>query len=161
MNILDNSSNAPDSNSKKTLKINETEIEFFEGETILEVARKADIFIPTLCYIENLTPYGACRLCIVKVDGMKGYPTACSTPAQDNMKIITNDDELQELRREVLKLILSEHPYSCLVCDNKNKCEEDGRSESKAGRSFGCFFCSSKETCDLRKITKDVEDSIK
>ncbi|MBY8985082.1 MAG: sulfide/dihydroorotate dehydrogenase-like FAD/NAD-binding protein [Candidatus Lokiarchaeota archaeon] len=88
---------------------------------------------------------------------MRGYPTACSTPAQNDMRIITNDDELRELRTEVLKLILSEHPYSCLVCDNKNKCEEDGRRKSKAGRSFGCFFCSSKETCDLRKITKYLE----
>ncbi len=139
------------------MKINETVIEFLEGQTILEVAKKAVIFIPTLCYIENLTSYGGCRLCIVKVEGMKGYPTACSTPAQNDMKIITNDDELRELRIEILKLILSDHPYSCLVCGNKDKCEEDGRSESKAGRSFGCFFCSSKETCDLRKITNYLE----
>ncbi|MHA2180311.1 MAG: molybdopterin-dependent oxidoreductase, partial [Promethearchaeota archaeon] len=139
------------------MKINGTVIEFLKDQTILEVAKKAGIFIPTLCYIENLTPYGGCRLCIVKVEGMKGYPTACSTHAQNDMKIITNDDELRELRIEILKLILSEHPYSCLVCDNKNKCEEDGRNESKAGRSFGCFFCSSKETCDLRRITNYLE----
>lgn len=140
-------------NDKKSLKINETIIEFSDGPTILEVATTAGIYIPTLCYIENLTPYGGCRLCIIKVEGMKGYPTACSTLAKNDMKIITDDEELQELRREVVKLTLSEHPFSCLVCDNKGKCEEDRRNEGKAGRSFGCFFCSSKTNCDLRKIT--------
>jgi len=141
----------------RTIKINETLIEFSEGQTILEVAKKAGIFIPTLCYIENLTPYGGCRLCIVKVEGLKGFPTACSTSAQNDMKIITNNEELRDLRREVLKLTLSEHPFSCLVCDNKDKCEDEGRNESKAGRSFGCFFCSSKDNCDLKKITNYLE----
>jgi NADH dehydrogenase/NADH:ubiquinone oxidoreductase subunit G len=88
---------------------------------------------------------------------MKGYPTACSTPAKNGMKIITNDVELRELRRDVLKLTLSEHPFSCLVCENSNKCEEEGRNESKAGRSFGCFFCSSKDNCDLREISDFLE----
>ncbi|GAG94114.1 unnamed protein product, partial [marine sediment metagenome] len=145
------------SDKKNSLEINETKIEFSEGQTILEVATKAGIFIPTLCYIENLTPYGGCRLCIVKVEGMKGFPTACSTSAQNDMKIITNNKELRNLRREVLKLTLSEHPFSCLVCDNKGKCEDEGRNESKAGRSFGCFFCSSKDNCDLKKITNYLE----
>ena len=104
-----------------------------------------------------MAPYGGCRLCIIKVENMKGYPTACSTPAHNDMKIITNDEELRELRRDVLKLTLSEHPFSCLVCDNKSKCEEEGRNESKAGRSFGCFFCSSKDNCDLRKIINYLE----
>ena len=104
-----------------------------------------------------MAPYGGCRLCIVKVEDMKGYPTACSTPAKHGMKIITHDKELRELRRDVLKLTLSEHPFSCLVCDNNSKCEEEGRKESKAGRSFGCFFCSSKDNCDLRKISDFLE----
>jgi len=145
------------SNKLNTLKINGTSVTFSDGQTILEIATKEGIYVPTLCYIENLTPYGGCRLCIVKVEGMRGYPTACSTVAQNDMKIITNDKELRELRIEVLKLILSEHPYSCLVCDNKDKCEDDGRDESKAGRSFGCFFCSSKDNCDLRKVTNYLE----
>ncbi|KKN47763.1 hypothetical protein LCGC14_0659600 [marine sediment metagenome] len=145
---------------KATLKINNSIAEFSEGQTILEVARDARIYIPTLCYIENLTPYGGCRLCIVKVGGMRGYPTACSTPAQSDMEIITNDKDLRELRIEVLKLMLSEHPFSCLVCDNKKKCEDERKNIIKAGRSFGCFSCSSKEFCDLRQIANylDIDD---
>ncbi|MFW9865958.1 MAG: sulfide/dihydroorotate dehydrogenase-like FAD/NAD-binding protein [Candidatus Thorarchaeota archaeon] len=138
---------------KNMLNIDNKSVEFFEGQTILEVAQKADIYIPTLCYIENLTPYGGCRLCIVKVEGMKGYPPACSTIAENGMNVTTNDKELRELRIEVLKLILSEHPFSCLVCESKDNCEELRKGETKAGRSFGCFFCSSKDHCDLRKIT--------
>ncbi|MHA2088049.1 MAG: sulfide/dihydroorotate dehydrogenase-like FAD/NAD-binding protein [Promethearchaeota archaeon] len=145
------------SDKQNTLQIDGRSVSISEGQTILEVARNNNIYIPTLCYIENLTPYGSCRLCIIKVDGMRGYPTACSTVAQNDMKIITNDDELRELRIEVLKLLLSEHPNSCIVCENKYKCNEDGRSESKAGRSFGCYFCSSNELCDLREIADYLE----
>ncbi|MHA2131203.1 MAG: sulfide/dihydroorotate dehydrogenase-like FAD/NAD-binding protein [Promethearchaeota archaeon] len=137
--------------------MNNKSVEFLEGQTILEVATNAGIYIPTLCYVENLTPFGGCRLCIIKVKGMKGYPTACSTTAVNNMEIITNDDELKGLRIEVLKLILSEHPLSCLVCDNKAQCEEERGGESKSGRAFGCFSCSVRETCDLRKLTKYLE----
>ncbi|MFX1525196.1 MAG: sulfide/dihydroorotate dehydrogenase-like FAD/NAD-binding protein [Promethearchaeota archaeon] len=140
-----------------TLNINGHDIEFVDGQSILEVANNAGVYIPTLCYIENLPPYGGCRLCIVKIENMKGYPTACSTPAQKGMKIITNNKELLELRREVLKLLLSEHPNSCIVCNNKENCEEDARSESKAGRSFGCFFCSRNNDCDLRKVVNYLE----
>ncbi|MFX1323490.1 MAG: sulfide/dihydroorotate dehydrogenase-like FAD/NAD-binding protein [Promethearchaeota archaeon] len=143
--------------TKNILKIDGKTVEFLEGQTILEVAINMGIYIPRLCYIENLTPYGGCRLCIVKVKGMRGYPTACSTPAENNMEIITNDEELKELRIEVLQLMLSEHPFTCFVCENKENCEEERGSEGKPGRAFGCFFCSARETCELRNITKYLE----
>jgi NAD(P)H-flavin reductase/NAD-dependent dihydropyrimidine dehydrogenase PreA subunit/DNA-binding ferritin-like protein (Dps family) len=91
---------------------------------------------------------------------MKGFPSACSTPAESNMEVNTNDEELKELRVEVLQLILSEHPFSCFVCENKDNCEEERESESKAGKAFGCFSCSVKENCELRKVTRylGIED---
>ena len=88
-----------------TLKIDGKIVEFSEGQTILQSASNAGMYIPTLCYIEGLkSGWGGCRLCIVKIDGIKGFPPACTTPAQKNMIVITKDDELQELRKEVLKL---------------------------------------------------------
>lgn len=141
------------SNKKNTLNIDNTNVEFKDGQTILEVANNSGIYIPNLCFIDGLAPYGGCRLCIIKIEGMKKFPTACSTPAQNDMVIITRDEELQELRVEVLKLLLSEHPFSCLVCENKNTCEEERRTE-KAGRALGCFSCSTRENCVLRDITK-------
>lgn len=141
------------SDQKRTLIIDDKLVEFSEGQTILDVARDNGIYIPTLCYIDGLPPYGGCRLCMVNVEGMKGYPTACSTPAQKDMKIMTNNEELQNLRRELMNLILSEHPYSCLVCDSRDICEEFRTSKNKSGRTFGCFSCSNKEDCEIRLIT--------
>lgn len=139
------------------LTIDDKVVDFIPGHTILQIAEVNGIYIPNLCYIEGLTPYGGCRLCIVKVKGMKGFPTACSTPAQPDMQVITRDEELQELRREVMKLILSEHPYSCLVCNNKEQCESVRFSKIKSGRKFGCFSCSNKEICGVRKIVNFIE----
>ncbi len=147
------------SKNKGTLKINNKSVEFINGQTILEAAKNEGIYIPTLCVIEGLSSvWGGCRLCLVKVDGMKGYLSACTTPCQNGMNVIVKDNELQELRREVLKLILSEHPFSCLICENRDKCEEE-REKKKAGRAFGCFSCSNKESCDLREIAKYLEIS--
>ncbi len=99
-----------------TLSIDGQEIEANEGMTVLEVAQKAGIYIPTLCYHPDLAPYGACRLCIVEIEKMRGLPTACTTPATDGMMVTTNTTQLQEFRRGILELILSEHPHICPIC---------------------------------------------
>ena len=142
---------------KKSLTIDGKKIQFSDGQTILDVAKENNIYIPTLCYIDGISPYGGCRLCIVKVEGMKGFPTACSTPALENMRIVTKDEELQDLRREILQLILIEHPNSCLVCDNKENCEDCRHVRNKSGRVFGCFSCPNKENCQLREIYNYLE----
>ncbi len=144
-------------NERTMLSIDNQMIEFTDGQTILQVAQDNGIYIPTLCFIEGLPPYGGCRLCIVKVKGLKGYPPACSTPANKDMVVITCDEELQDLRREVLKLILSEHPHSCLICDSRHQCEESRLSSIKSGRKFGCFSCSNKENCELRQLFDYLE----
>ncbi len=144
-----------DNNLKKgKIFIDNKEIDFIEGETILEAANKAEIYIPTLCYIKGLEPYGGCRLCIVQIEGMKGYPPACTTPAQEGMKIKNNDDEILDFRKEIFELLLSEHPYSCLICSNKENCEKIRDNVDKFGRIFGCFTCASKDSCELRKIAE-------
>ncbi len=136
------------------INIDDKEIEFLEGETILEAANRANIYIPRLCYIEGLAPYGGCRLCIVKVKGIRGFTTACTTPAIDGMKIKNNEQEVQYYRKEIFKLLLSEHPHACIVCQNKNNCEELRINIDKFGRTLGCFTCASKDTCSLRKIAE-------
>lgn len=138
--------------SSLQLQIDDKIVQFVPGQTILQIANANGIYIPTLCHVDGLTAYGGCRLCMVKIQGMKGFPTACSTPAQPDMIVITKDEELQELRREVMKLILSEHPYSCLICSNKTQCESQRPSKAKWGRKFGCFSCPNKESCEIREI---------
>ncbi|MFW6151186.1 MAG: 2Fe-2S iron-sulfur cluster-binding protein, partial [Chloroflexota bacterium] len=105
------------------LTIDERHVEVRKGSTVLEAARKAGISVPTLCYHTDLPPFGACRLCIVEVENMRGFPPACTTPVSDGMVVRTNSPKLQELRRNTLELILSEHPYSCLTCAKNLNCE--------------------------------------
>ncbi len=106
-----------------TLIIDGKEVKARKGTTVLDAALEADIYIPTLCYHPDLTPFGACRLCIVEIEGMVGFPPACTTPAAEGMTVHTNTEKLQELRRNIMELILSEHPYSCLTCSKNLNCE--------------------------------------
>jgi predicted molibdopterin-dependent oxidoreductase YjgC len=150
------------SSQKKENKmtIDGIEIAFTPGETILSVAKRAGIYIPNLCYIENLIPYGGCRLCTVKVEGdRKPYQTACSTEAIPGMKIITKDEELQTMRKEIIQLILSEHPNNCLVCGHSKVCDDFSShpDQRNADRVFGCFACASKEICQLREVFDYLE----
>ncbi len=123
-----------------------------KGITILDAARQAGIYIPTLCYLENLKSYGGCRLCIVEIKGGKGYPTACTTPLEPGMEVLTRTDALQSLRRNILEMTLSEHPYTCLVCKDKMECTEFMHTTRKAGTITGCNFCTSNGDCELQDL---------
>ncbi len=105
------------------LTINNREVEANEGETILQVCRNLNIEIPTLCYDERLEPHSACRLCIVEVEGMRTLPTSCSTIATDGMKIHTHSPKVIEARREILDMMLSNHPDDCLTCPKSGECK--------------------------------------
>jgi predicted molibdopterin-dependent oxidoreductase YjgC len=122
------------------------------GHTVLDAARKAGIYIPTLCYLENLEPYGGCRLCIVDIKGWKGFPTACTTPLEPGMEIRTKTPGLQRLRAEILEFTLSEHPYTCLVCKDKRECTDFMHTTRKSGTITGCNFCTSNGDCELQDL---------
>ena len=93
------------------VEIDGKRIQVPEGSTVLDAAAAAGIYIPTLCYLKGLKSYGGCRLCIVEIKNMMGYPTACTTPVTNEMEISTKTPELQSIRREILELILSEPIY--------------------------------------------------
>jgi len=103
--------------------INGKSVEVPEGTTILEAAAKVHLKIPTLCKHPDLPPTAACGICIVKVAGMGKMPRACCTPVEDGMVITTHDPEVVELRRNVVKMILSKHPNECLTCGRNGHCE--------------------------------------
>ncbi|MBK5105494.1 MAG: (2Fe-2S)-binding protein, partial [Burkholderiales bacterium] len=92
------------------LTINGRAVQVEPGKTVLDACRSAEVYVPTLCEDPELEPYGACRLCIVKVEGMRGLPTACTTPAADGMKVTTEDAELQNVRSWTMQLLLADHP---------------------------------------------------
>lgn len=119
------------------LKIDGKEICVPEGTTILQAAMKNDIYIPYLCYHPRISHFGACRICVVKVDGKKGYITSCSTPVEEDMVVTTNSPDIQSKRQAVLELLLVHHPLDCPVCDRPGECElheavyEVGLTESR------------------------------
>ena len=138
------------------LTIDEKLVTAKEGETVLECALRHDILIPHLCTHPNLPAFGACRLCVVEIEGMRGYPTSCTTPAAEKMVVRTNTAALQELRRNILGLLMLEHPSACLVCDKKDLCEQYRPDAEKAGRTTGCHTCNNKEICEMRALVEEL-----
>lgn len=103
------------------LKIDNRDVEVAEGTSVLEAARSVQIEIPTLCNHPDVDPSAGCGMCIVRINGR--ILRSCCTPVAEGMEVITNDAELFEVRRMVLKLILSNHPSSCLSCARSGQCE--------------------------------------
>jgi formate dehydrogenase alpha subunit len=105
------------------LKINGRTTQVEPGTTILQAARKNDIYIPNLCYDKRLRPYGGCRLCVVEVEGQKRLFAACSTPAENGMVVHTETPKLHKARKLVLELLLIHHPLDCPICDKAGECQ--------------------------------------
>src|SRR5271155_3406840 len=94
-----------------------------EGTSVIRAAAEAGIHIPKLCATDSLEPFGSCRLCLVEIDGRKGYPAACTTPVEEGLKIHTQSERLAALRRNVMELYISDHPLGCLPCPANGHCE--------------------------------------
>lgn len=93
------------------------------GTTIIRAAAEAGIKIPKLCATESLNSFGSCRLCLVQIEGRRGYPASCTTPVEAGMKIVTQSQKLAELRNGVMELYISDHPLDCLTCTANGNCE--------------------------------------
>ncbi len=105
-------------------------IEAKEGETILSALKREGIHVPTLCHLEGLPPSGACRMCIVEMEGAGNFVTACSYPVAPGMKIQTRSAKVLEARRSIVELLLSNHPDDCLYCARSGKCDLQNLSQS-------------------------------
>ena len=93
-----------------------------KGSTVLEAAQQAGIYIPTLCWDSDLKPFGACRLCIVEIESIRGLPTSCTTPATDGMVVHTDTPQVNAVRRTAVELLLADHPAECLTCPKNQHC---------------------------------------
>ena len=107
----------------KTLVIDEQEVSARRGQTILEVARENDIYIPTLCHMEGLSDVGACRLCLVEIKGSKKLLPACVATVFEGMEVNTNTEHLKQHRRTILELLFAERNHICSVCVANGHCE--------------------------------------
>ncbi len=106
-----------------TLEIDGTAVTVPKGTSLMRAAVEAGINVPKLCATDSLEAFGSCRLCLVEIDGRRGYPASCTTPAEAGMKVRTQSDKLQELRKGVMELYISDHPLDCLTCAANGDCE--------------------------------------
>jgi len=106
-----------------TLEINGRKIDAQHGDTVLGAARRAGIRIPTLCHYEGLPPSGACRMCVVEVEGQRGLVPSCAFPAAAGLKVQTHSARAVDARRTLVELLLANHPDDCLYCARNNECQ--------------------------------------
>ncbi|MFA6318110.1 MAG: molybdopterin-dependent oxidoreductase [Elusimicrobiota bacterium] len=127
-----------------------------EGSTVYAAARDNGVAIPTLCSHRRLAPYSACRVCLVSVKGRPGFHPSCSLAAVEGMEVTTDSAEIKALRRQIVELILSEHPSACLVCLEKKNCDEHKGTIRKVGETTGCVLCPGNKECELQEVAAKV-----
>jgi len=102
--------------------INNKKYPFNEGDTVLEVAKRNNIYIPVMCYLEKITPTGACRFCLIEIEGIDKPAAACVTYALDGMKVFTDTEKVIKDRKRMMDFVLIKHPLDCPVCDKAGEC---------------------------------------
>ena len=112
-----------ESTQEITLEIDGESVTVPAGTSLMRAAVDAGIQVPKLCATDSLEPFGSCRLCLVEIEGRKGFPASCTTPAEAGMKVRTQTPKLQDLRKGVMELYISDHPLDCLTCSANGNCE--------------------------------------
>lgn len=111
------------------IDVNNKQIEARNGETILDALKRQGIHIPTLCHLKGSFPSGSCRMCVVENKNTNRLVTACSTPVEEGMKVLTHSPRVIESRKTIVELLLSNHPDDCLYCVRNKNCELQDLSE--------------------------------
>ena len=106
-----------------TLEIDGVRVIVPAGTSVMRAATTIDRRIPKLCATDTLEAFGSCRLCLVEIEGRKGYPASCTTLVESGMKVRTQSEKLAKLRRSTMELYISDHPLDCLTCPANGNCE--------------------------------------
>ncbi|MFI5336845.1 MAG: 2Fe-2S iron-sulfur cluster-binding protein, partial [Opitutales bacterium] len=124
-----------------------------KGTSLLRAAALAGINVPKLCSTDSLEPFGSCRLCLVEIDGRKGFPASCTTPAESGMVVRTQTPRLQALRQGVMELYISDHPLDCLTCSANGNCELQDMAGVTGLREvrYGVGAAAGAHHCDAKK----------
>lgn len=134
-----------------TLEIDGHSVTVAAGTSVMRAAVDAGITIPKLCATDNLNPFGSCRMCLVQIEGARGYPASCTTPVAEGMKVCTQNEKLGELRRGIAELYISDHPLDCLTCSANGNCElqdtvgQVGLREVRYGYEGDNHLCAEKD----------------
>ena len=111
------------------IEVNGKSIEAKKGEMLLTALRRSGIKVPTLCNMESLLPSGACRLCVVDVEGQRNLVPSCAYPVADGMKVQTHSARAIRARKTIIELLLANHPDDCLYCVRNGNCQLQGLAE--------------------------------
>ena len=141
-----------------TLVVDGKEIQTQPGKTVIQAAMDAGLYIPYLCYYPGMKPYGACRMCVVQIENTRGTPASCTTPAANGMVVWTNTPQIQDLRKGITELIISEHPHGCLTCHRTNLhgsdlCGPEDICQRHVSVTDRCVACPKNERCELKDTT--------
>ena len=138
------------------LKIDDVLVDVPAGTTVKEAAMRSGIRIPGLCDYPGLKPYGGCRLCLVEIEGIRGFPSSCTLPVNEGMVVRTSTPALLDLRKSILEMLLSEHPSNCLTCERAGRCDEAREPMRKVPQTMGCRYCPKDQRCALQETVKLV-----
>ena len=141
---------------QKSVKIvvNGHEINADPSQMVLQAANDAGIYIPYLCYHPGMDPYGACRMCVVEVEGSPGTPASCTLPVREGMVINTLGESPEGVRNTTLDLLLSEHPHGCLTCHRIDLCGPQDICLRHVDVLDRCVTCPKNERCELKDTTR-------
>jgi predicted molibdopterin-dependent oxidoreductase YjgC len=134
------------------LSIDGQKVETLEGKTVLQASLDSGIYIPHLCAYENTTPFAGCRLCLVEIEGTDAPDTACTIPAKSGMVVRTNTPGVRQLQRQVLQLLLTEHPDRCLNCVRLERCPPFLACQRDVVVTDRCVVCPQNRNCDLQRL---------
>ena len=129
------------------LTINRREVEAKSGELLLDVLRREGVHVPTLCHLEGMSPTGACRLCVVEVEGARTLVPSCAAPVHDGMEVETHSPRAVQARKTVIELLLADHPDDCLYCVRNRQCDLQDLAEEHGVRQRR--FSGEKSSYDL------------
>jgi predicted molibdopterin-dependent oxidoreductase YjgC len=130
------------------------EVKTSPGKMVLEAAIEGGVYIPYLCYHPGMKPFAACRMCVVGVEGGRGFPASCTLPVQDGMKIRNEADDVQQLRRSVMDMLVAEHPNGCLTCHRVDICSPGSVCLRNVSVNDRCVTCPKNERCELKDTVR-------
>ncbi len=123
LNDIDYGTPRRESADTVTLEIDGISVTVPKGTSVMRASTEAGINVPKLCATDTLEAFGSCRVCLVEIEGRKGYPASCTTPAENGMRVKTQTTKLADIRRGMLELYISDHPLDCLTCPTNGNCE--------------------------------------
>ena len=141
-----------------TLTIDGVEVRTAPGNNVLQAAMDAGIYVPYLCYYPGMKAFGACRMCIVEIEGgPPGNQASCTVPAADGMVVNTKTDGVTDSRRGIMDLLLSEHPHGCLTCHRIDLCGPNDICLRHVSVNDRCVTCPKNERCELKDTVRFLE----